>query len=328
MRKFVKPRIVISKCIEFEKVRWDGQIISSDFVKKLMPHVKFIPVCPEVEIGLGVPRHPIRIVLLSGELRLIQPKTNLDLTEKMLGFTDSFLDSLQEIDGFILKSRSPTSAIRDAKIYPSIEKKVAPISKGPGFFATAVLERFPGLITEDEGRLRNPRIKEHFLTKLFALASFREIKASHSLRKLMRFHSKNRLLFETYNQKESRNLGRIVANQKNKKSIEIIGDYEQHFFETLKRPPRCGSNINVMMNAMGYFSDRLSKEEKSFFLDSLEKYRTGRLPLSVNISILKLWIIRFEENYLMKQTFFEPYPEELMDIDAMITYCNGKDYWK
>lgn len=328
MRKFVKPRVVISKCIEFENVRWDGQIISSDFVKKLMPHVKFIPVCPEVEIGLGVPRHPIRIVLLSGELRLIQPKTNLDLTEKMLGFTDSFLDSLQEIDGFILKSRSPTSAIRDAKIYPSIEKKVAPISKGPGFFATAVLERFPGLITEDEGRLRNPRIKEHFLTKLFALASFREIKASHSLRKLMRFHSKNRLLFETYNQKESRNLGRIVANQKNKKSIEIIGDYEQHFFETLKRPPRCGSNINVMMNAMGYFSDRLSKEEKSFFLDSLEKYRTGRLPLSVNISILKLWIIRFEENYLMKQTFFEPYPEELMDIDAMITYCNGKDYWK
>ena len=131
--------------------------------------MEFIPVCPEVEIGLGVPGHPVRIVLLNGELRLIQPKTNLDLTEKMRSFADSFLDSLEEIDGFILKRRSPTSAIKDAKIYPTTEKKVAPISKGPGFFAAAVLERFPHLAIEDEGRLRNPRIKEQFLTKLFTL---------------------------------------------------------------------------------------------------------------------------------------------------------------
>ena len=94
------------------------------------------------------------------------------------------------------------------------------------------------------------------------------------------------------------------------------------------RPPRCGSNINVMMNSIGYFSDRLSKKEKTFFLDSLERYRTGKLPLSVVTSILKLWIIRFEEDYLMNQTFFEPYPKELTDMDAMTAYCEGKDYWK
>jgi len=328
LREFIKPRVVISKCIEFENVRWDGQMISSDFVKKLKPHVDFVPVCPEVEIGLGVPRYPIRIVLLNGELRLVQPATNLDLTEKMRSFAYSFLDSLQEVDGFILKSRSPTSAIRDAKIYPRIEKKVAPISKGPGFFAATVLERFPQLAIEDEGRLRNPRIKEYFLTKLFTLASFRKVKKSNSLRNLVRFHSENKMLFKTYNQKETRNLGRIVANQQKKEFEEIAEDYEKHLFEALKRAPRCGSNINVMTNAFGYFSDKLSKKEKNFFLDFLQKYMDGKLPLSVNTGILKSWIIRFKEEYLMNQTFFEPYPEELKDIDALTIYCDGKDYWK
>jgi uncharacterized protein YbgA (DUF1722 family) len=235
---------------------------------------------------------------------------------------------LPEVDGFILKSRSPTSAIKDAKVYPSTNRKVAPISKGPGFFGRAVLQRFSDLAVEDEGRLRNPRIKEHFLTKLFTIASFREVKASDSLRKLVGFHSENKLLLKTYNQKELRKLGKIVANQKSKTFAETIRDYEQHFFEALRKPPRCGSNINVLMNAMGYFSNRLSKEEKSFFLDSLEKYRAGKLPFSVNTGILRAWIIRFKEDYLAKQTLFEPYPEDLMDIDAMTTYCDGKDYWK
>ncbi len=328
MRKFVKPRVVISKCIEFEKVRWDGQIISSDFVKKLTPYVDFVPICPEVEIGLGVPRDPIRIVRLKGELRLIQPATNFDLTEKMRSFAYSFLDSLQEVDGFILKSRSPTSAIRDAKIYPSIEKKVAPIAKGPGFFAAPVLERFRHLAIEDEGRLRNPRIKEYFLTKLFTLANFRKVKTSNSLRNFVRFHSENKLLLKTHSQKETRILGGIVANQQGEAFDEMVADYEKHLFKALKVAPRCGSTINVMMNALGYFSDKLSKKEKTFFLDLLKKYRAGKLPLSVSTGILKSWIIRFKEDYLMNQSFFEPYPEELVDVDAMTVYCDGKDYWK
>lgn len=328
MRKFSRPKVVISKCFEFENVRYDGGVISSVFVKKLMPHVDFIPVCPEVEIGLGTPRDPLRIVSVESKLRLIQPATNLDLTDEMTRFANSFLGSLPEVDGFILKSRSPTSAIKDAKVYPSTNRKVAPISKGPGFFGREVLQRFSDLAVEDEGRLRNPRIKEHFLTKLFTIASFREVKASDSLRNLVNFHSENKLLLKAYNQKEMRNLGRIVGNQNRKTFPETLEDYEQHFFKALEKPPRCGSNINVLMNSMGYFSNKLTKEEKSFFLDSLEKYGAGKLPFSVNIGILRAWIIRFEEDYLAKQTLFEPYPEDLMDIDAMTTYCDGKDYWK
>lgn len=323
----MKPKVVVSKCIEFEKVRWDAQKIPSDFVKKLMPHVEFIPVCPEVEIGLGVPRHPIRIVQLDGKLRLIQPATNLDVTEKMLNFIDSFLDSLPEVDGFILKNRSPTSAIKDAKVYSSIKRGSAIISRGPGFFGRETLRRFPHLAIEDEGRLRNPRIREHFLTKLFTIASFRVMKAVGSLKEIIEFHTDNKFLLKAYSQKELRSLGRIVANEEQKPFANLIRDYQEHLSEALKRPPRCGSTINLMINTMGYFSKLLSKEEKAFFLKSLEKYRNGRLPLSVVTGILKSWGVRFGEEYLMKQTFFEPYPEELMDIEATTVYCDGKDYW-
>lgn len=320
--------MVVSKCIEFEPCRWDGGIISSDFVKQLMSHVDFFPVCPEVEIGLGIPRGPLRIVSLNGELRLIQPATNLDLTSKMRCFAGSFLDSLPEVDGFILKSRSPTSAVKDAKMYPSTEKKVSPISKGSGLFGRAVLRRFAHLAVEDEGRLRNARIKEYFLTKLFSLAGFREAKAANSMKALVEFHSENKFLLKAYNKDESRILDRIVSNPEKRSFTEMIEDYQQHFYKAFKRPSRCRSNVKVMMDAMGYFSKELSGEEKLYFLDSLKKYRHGVVPQSVNTSMLKSWIIRFKQDYLRKQTFFEPYPEELMDIDTMTTHCDEKDYWK
>lgn len=328
MKEFAKPKVVLSKCIEFEKCRYDGRIVSSDFVKKLIPYFEFIPVCPEVEIGLGIPRDTLRIVSVNSELRLIQPATSVDVTEKMRSFADDFLNSLSEVDGFILKSRSPTSALKDARVYSSAKKGSAVISKGPGFFGNAVLQRFPYLAIEDEGRLRNPRIKEHFLTKLFTCASFRRTKETGSFDKLVQFHSKNKLLLKAYDQKETKALGRIVANREIKLFDKITGDYQQRLFKALKRPPRCGSNLNVMMNAMGYFSSELSKEEKAFFLDSLQKYKNGILPLSVNITILRLWIEKYKEEYLLKQTFFEPYPQQLMDIDTMTVYCDGKDYWK
>lgn len=326
-REFARPIVVLSKCIEFDNCRYDGRIVSSDLVKKLTEHVQFITVCPEVEIGLGTPRKPLRLVSIGSKLRLLQPATDIDLTEKMQSFVASFLDSLPEVDGFLLKGRSPTSAFRDARVYSGINPGAVVVGKGPGLFGSAVLREFPCLAVEDEGRLRNPRIKEHFLTKLFTLAAFRKIKEASAHNALVEFHSKNKLLFKAYNQKEARVLGDIVA-KKEKTTDQMIEDYQQHLCHVLRRPPRCGSNLNVMMHAMGYFSNKLSKEEKVFFLESLQKYKTGMLPLSVNISILQLWLKKFKESYLLKQTFFEPYPHELMDIETMTTYCNGKDYWK
>jgi uncharacterized protein YbgA (DUF1722 family)/uncharacterized protein YbbK (DUF523 family) len=327
MRDFPKPVVVVSKCITFEPVRWNGQIIASGFVEKLKPYVDFVPICPEVEIGLGVPRDPIRIVLVNGEKRLLQPATGLDFTEKMKSFSESFLNSLNAVDGFILKSGSPSSGFKNVKVYPSIEK-VASIAKSSGFFGGAVLQKFPNLAIEDERRLLNPRIREHFLTKLFTLASFREVKKSGKVRDLVKFQSDNKYLFTAYNQKELRILGKLAANQERKAFCETIGNYEAHLYYALARTPSVGSNINVLLKIMGYFSHQLSKDEKSFFLSFVDKYRAGRLPMSACLSVLRAWIVRFKQEYLSSQTVLEPYPEQLAELETVFSEIDGKNYWK
>src|SRR5665647_604436 len=327
MREFPKPVVVVSKCITFEPIRWNGQIIASEFVEKLKPYVNFVPVCPEVEIGLGVPRDPIRIVLVNGEKKLLQPATGFDFTDKMTKFSESFLDSLEAIDGFILKSASPSSGFKNVKVYPSIEK-VSSIEKAPGFFGGAVIQKFPNLAIEDERRLLNPRIREHFLTKLFTLASFRRVKKSGKIRDLVKFQADNKYLFTAYNQTELRLLGKLAANQEHKAFDEIIKNYETQLYNALARTPSAGANINVMSKIMGYFSHQLSKDEKLFFLSSVDKYRADRLPLSACMSVLKAWIVRFNQEYLSSQTLLEPYPEQLAELETVFSEVDGKNYWK
>jgi uncharacterized protein YbbK (DUF523 family) len=142
-------------------------MVSSDVVKLLKPHVDLLPVCGEVEIGLGVPRDPIRLIPESGAVRLYQPSTGRDCTEEMTRFAARHLDGLPPVDGFLLKSRSPTCGMKDVKIYPGREGQGAPRTDGVGFFAQAVLARYPNLAVEDEGRLTNYGIRDHFLTRIF-----------------------------------------------------------------------------------------------------------------------------------------------------------------
>lgn len=313
MPEFIQPHVVVSKCLGFEHCRWNGEIIADEFVARLRPHVRFQTVCAEVEIGLGVPRDPIRIVEVNGELRLLQPATGLDVTERMRGFARTFLDSLEGVDGFILKNRSPSCGFGDVKVYTGVKKGGA-ITKGAGFFGGAVLERFGHLAVEDEGRLKNYRIREHFMTKLFALARFRELKRAGAMRDLVQFHAENKMLLMAYSQKELGALGRIVANPEKKPLRDVLADYEPHLLAALAHPPRCTGNINVLMHALGYFSEGLSGAEKAFFLDMLQKYREGKAPVSTPRSLIQSWIVRFGEDYLAQQTFFAPYPEELLDL--------------
>lgn len=310
----MKPVVVLSKCLEFAPCRYNGAMIPDRFVKRLEPHVTFLPICPEVEIGLGVPRDPIRLVSEDGELHLLQPATGKDLSEKMRRFSNSFLTSLNEVDGFILKNRSPSCGIKDVKRFPKIEAE-APAGKGAGFFAGEVLERFPGLAIEDEGRLNHPKIRDHFLTKLFTLTRFRGAKKTSRLEALVQFHATHKLLLMAYNQKLMRLLGRIVGNSEKRPAADLFKEYEPYLSQALSRPPRSASNINVLMHALGYFSDDLSKKEKALFLRTLESYRKGYLPRSATLSILKAWVVRFQNGYLEDQTFFEPYPESLVETE-------------
>jgi len=313
MKNFVKPNVVVSKCLGFARCRWNGQVIPDDFVEILRTHVDFRPICPEMEIGLGLPRDPIRIVAQDGQSRLVQPATRADISDKMNQFADSFLRSLRDIDGFVLKSRSPSCGIKDVKIYPATDK-AAPLRKDRGFFGGAVLQHFPHLAVEDEGRLHNFRIREHFLTKLFTLASFRRVKSSKSVKDLVQFQAQNKFLLMAYNQKELRILGRIVANPQKRPVDKVLNDYEEHLAAAFTRPPRYLSNINVLMHALGFFTKQLSSGEKGFFLDSLERYRSEKVPLSVPLNLARAWVVRFGEEYLGPQTFFAPYPEALMEI--------------
>jgi uncharacterized protein YbgA (DUF1722 family)/uncharacterized protein YbbK (DUF523 family) len=288
-------------------------MIPSEAVKILMPHVEFLPVCPEVEIGLGVPRHPIRIVRKGEDLRLVQPDTGRDVTEDMTTFVSRYLDGVRDADGFVLKFRSPSCGMKDAKIFSGTEK-TASSTRGGGFFGGAVIERFPGLAIEDEGRLKNFRIREHFLTKLFTLAAFRVIEAGGEMRSLVEFHTENKLLLMSYSQKQLKTLGRLVANPEKKPVDEVIREYRVGLEVALDTAPKCGSCINVLMHAMGYFSKQLTSKEKAFFLDSLTDFRQQRIPLSVPVGILKSYIVRFGEPYLERQTFFEPYPEAMISV--------------
>jgi uncharacterized protein YbgA (DUF1722 family)/uncharacterized protein YbbK (DUF523 family) len=313
MRDFAKPTVVCSKCIEFQACRYNGLIISSDVVKSLRPHVNFLPVCPEVEIGLGIPREPIRVVASSGALKLLQPATGRDVTDEMIKFTDSFLESLAEVDGFILKSRSPSCGIKDVKVYSGMGKGMS-ASKGKGFFGGAVWEKFGYLAIEDEGRLTNFRIREHFLTQLFTFADFRQVKKVKSMKDLVRFQTQNKSLLLAYNQKELRILGRVVANHEKKPTDQVIAEYEQHLWNAFSRMPRETSHINVLMHAAGHFSKELSSDEKKYFLNTLEEYRDERIPLSVPLNVLKSWAVRFGDDYFLQQSFVEPYPLELVEI--------------
>jgi uncharacterized protein YbgA (DUF1722 family)/uncharacterized protein YbbK (DUF523 family) len=301
-------------------------MISSDFVKQLKDYVDFIPVCPEVEIGLGIPREPLRLIKTGDSIRLIQPTTGLDYTQQMELFSKKFLDSLDQVDGFILKSKSPSSAIKDARIYPR-EKDVAALTRGPGVFGKAVLERFSSKAVEDEKRLLNERIREHFLTKLYTLADFRGVKKAGSGNALVEFQAKNKLLLTAYSQVQLHIMGRLEAERKSRLLSETLLEYEVHLSQALKRPPNVGSNYNVLTKAAGYFTSGLSHEEKAFFLDMAQKYREGLQPFSAPLSIVKAWIVRFNEAYLGKQTFFEPFPEKLRLLKVGGSE-EEKDYWK
>ena len=309
-RAFPKPVVVVSKCLEFEACRYNGERISSSFIERLEPHVRFRPVCPEVEIGLGTPRDPIRIYLQDEKKALYQPGTQRHLTQDMNAFSGRFLASLEEVDGFILKAKSPSCAITDAKIFPSAASGVH-VAQGAGLFAGAALEKFSKRAFVDEVGLNEPGTRAGFLTRIFALAGFREAKKQGSMARLVRYHAENKLLFLAYHQETMREMGGIAANHENHAFGEVVSAYESALTRLLSHPSSRASYVNALAHAMGHFPEITSREEKSRFLATLEEYREGKLPLSEPLAALREWTTRAGSEYLETQTLFEPYPRVL-----------------
>ena len=318
--RYPRPRIVVSRCITFDPVRYDGSIILDMLVDRMKPFVDFIPVCPEVGIGLGVPRDPIRIVRTDAGDRLVQPATGRDLTEEMERFAREFLGRLPPVDGFILKERSPSSAKTGAKVFPDAVS-ATPVARGPGTFGRAVLARFGRLPVEGEGRLRDAGVRDHFLTAVFTLARFREARDAGQVRALARFHEENRLLLMAASGRALRTMDRLVANRDVTPPEEAFTQYRDLLLAALRRPSSVSAKSRVLALVEDCFMDRVPGREKRRFHASLRRYRGGLTTSGEPKRLVLAWFTRysvqppedpgFGELPLGDQTFFSPYPEEL-----------------
>ena len=308
-----KPTVVVSRCLGFDNCRYNGDVIMDKFVERLKPYVNYITVCPEVEIGLGVPRKPIRLVMEGDVIDVYQPDSKNTYTKEMRQHSKEVFQSLGDVHGFILKGRSPSCGIKDVKVYMGRDNYKGS-TKGTGIFAADVKEAYPYLPIEEEGRLTNYGLREHFLTKLYTFFRFQKVKRSNSMSELVKFHSDNKYLLMAYNQNLLKTLGQIVANHDKKDFSHIVEAYGENLGLAFAEPPKDTSYINALMHIFGYFSDDLSSKEKEFILDRFEKYRWDQIHLSVLLTVLESYAIKYELDYLLDQTIWITYPEELLDI--------------
>jgi len=306
-RGFVTPKVVFSRCLGFDSCRWDGASVPNGFAERLIAYTETVTVCPELEIGLGVPRDPIKIVKEDEGQRLLQLNTEKDLTRRMEDFARSYLKSLGEVDGFLLKERSPSCGIREVGICAGLRSEEI-IAKTSGLFARQVLDTFKSAAVESEERLADMRIREHFLTKLFTLSSFRKV---HSSADLGCFHSRNSFLFASYSGKEEAAMARIAANREGRTASETFVDYARHLAAALSHPPRRTSCVNILTECLGHVIKRLCQSEKREFMVALDGYSRLCLPLNAPRLLLKNHVERLGADTLVDQSFMEPYPSEL-----------------
>ncbi|MGD2069488.1 MAG: DUF523 and DUF1722 domain-containing protein, partial [Gemmatimonadota bacterium] len=258
----------MSKCLEVEACRYNGQMIRSFIVRSLESFVDYVPICPEVEVGLGTPRDPIRLVRIEDRTHLIQPSTGKDVTAEMKAFGGRFLDQVGEVDGFLLKSKSPSCGIDGIKVYAAPED-APPIDREPGVFAAAVLDRYPDTPVEHEGRLTNLRLRDAWLTRIFAFADLRRVGEAGGMAALVDFQARQKLTLMAHSPSLQRQLGRIVANPERRPFEEVVGEYRAVFRRALADDPGPGAHQNVIQHAQGYFKEGLSSGEKEHFASLL-----------------------------------------------------------
>ena len=310
----MKPKILISKCLGFENCRYNGAIVQFDLLDKMKDQIEFIPLCPEIEIGLGLPRESLRLIKVQDGIELVQPKSKKYLTYDMKKYSQEILKDISDIDGIILKGRSPSCGIKDVKVYSGMEKSPV-IGKSMGLFAAEMEKHFPYLPIEEEGRLTNLIIREHFFTKLYAIFNFKKMAQNKSMKKLADYHAKNKYLYFVYNQTLKNKLGLIVANHEKLETNIVLDNYFNEMVKLFLNLPSKKNYINAYQHIFGYFSNFASKEEKVFILQLMEKYRNAKIDKSAIASILKGYSIKYNIEYLLGQTIFEPFPEELLSLN-------------
>jgi len=307
-----KIRLGISTCLLGENVRYDGGHKRDRFIiETLGQFVEFVPVCPEVECGLPVPRESMHLAGDPESPRLITTRSKIDHTERMVYWARKRVGELEKenLCGFVFKSNSPSSGMERVKIYN--EHGIAQ-KTGVGMFARAFMDHFPLIPVEEDGRLHDIRLRENFIELIFALKRWRELLDHNQSRgKLVAFHTQHKLLILSHSQKHSRILGKLVAEAKNIPAEQLYSQYQMLFMEALRLKTTTKKNINVLQHMMGYFKRQLSADEKQELLETINLYRSEYIPLIVPVTLIKHYVRKYDQNYLKQQLYLNPHPIEL-----------------
>jgi uncharacterized protein YbgA (DUF1722 family)/uncharacterized protein YbbK (DUF523 family) len=305
-------RIGVSSCLLGCKVRFDGGHKKDDFLVNTFGNwVRWVAVCPEVEVGMGTPRESIRLVSTAGGVRVLAPRSGADWTDAMTAFASARVEKLatEDLCGYVLKKDSPTCGMERVKVYGA----GMPTKSGRGVFATALLLRFPNLPVEEEGRLCDPRLRDNFVERVFAYHRLRRFFAGRwTVGGLVAFHTAHKLQLMAHAPAAYAALGRLVAGAKSVPREEFRRSYEDGFMAGLKAIATAKRNTNVLHHILGYFKTLLDVESRAELLGLIEDYRSGLMPLVVPVTLIRHYVRLFEVAYLAGQTYLEPHPKELM----------------
>jgi uncharacterized protein YbgA (DUF1722 family)/uncharacterized protein YbbK (DUF523 family) len=306
-------RIGVSSCLLGEKVRFDGGHKRDAFVMgSLGRFVTFVPVCPEVEVGMGTPREAVRLVRLGETVHLVAPKSGTDWTRAMEAWSARRAAEIERerLSGYVLKKDSPSCGMERVRVYGS---KGMAVKAGRGLFAAALLDRFPLLPVEEEGRLGDPALRESFVERIFAYQRQRALFAgSWSVGDLVRFHTAEKLLLLAHEPAAYQALGRLVAAAKRTPRTELARRYAEAFMKALARPATKGKHANVLQHMAGYFKGLLAAEDGRELHEAIADYQRGLLPLVVPVTLVRHHVRRHDVAYLAGQSYLEPHPKELM----------------
>ena len=306
-------RIGISSCLLGDEVRFDGGHKRDAFLTDTFGRfVEWVPVCPEVECGLGTPRESMRLVNVDSRVRLLTGRSGVDLTDPMTKYSEQRVDALasEMLSGYVLKKDSPSCGMERVKIYGN--QSVA-VRTGRGIFAEKLMARYPNLPIEEEGRLSDPGLRENFVERVFAYWRLRGLfNVKWTVGALVRFHTAHKLILMAHSPEAYRELGRLVARARSVSQGRVEVEYTEGFMAALKELATPGRHSNVLQHMMGYFSDRLDKASRAELLAAIEDYRGELVPLIVPMTLMRHHVRVHDVSYLAGQLYLEPHPKELM----------------
>ena len=303
----------VSACLLGQKVRYDGGHKHDSYITGTLGRFfRLVPVCPEVECGMPIPREAMRLVGNPENPRLMTVRSGVDKTGQMLEFSEKKVRQLEaeELSGFIFKKNSPSSGLYRVKVYQNGQQ---PARTGSGLFAAAVVRHFPLLPVEEEGRLNDPQLRENFLERVFAFHGWQQFLSGHpDAGKLVAFHTAHKLLMMAHSPVLYREMGNLTAAAGTTSAENLFDRYGELLMKGLSLQATAKKNANVLMHIMGYFKQQLTAEEKAELLDLIEQYRNRLVPLIVPITLLRHYVRKYDQEYLKGQVYLSPHPAELM----------------